>query len=49
MKLNQHHHSKAKKNHLGKNAFSKKKKKKNKKHLDQKSKRLNYIKYSLYI
>lgn len=48
MKLNQHHHSKAKKNHLGKNAFSKKKKK-NKKHLDQKSKRLNYIKYSLYI
>lgn len=44
MKLNQHHHSKVKKNHLGKNAFSKKKN--NKKHLDQKSKRLNYIKYN---
>lgn len=45
MKLNQHHHSKVKKNHLGKNAFSKKKKN-NKKRLDQKSKRLNYIKYN---
>lgn len=43
MKLNQHHHSKVKKNHLDKNAFSKKK---NKKRLDQKSKRLNYIKYN---